>query len=235
MTSLPGKRTALVGLLAVCAVAVVGAATLSEMLSQPPVIAPEAKQEEPVKPAGFSMPESKPAGCWEASVAANALSARWLSVCEASAADVKLGAHSWREGVIRFPGAAGEEPQMTRAQAESDFSEELALQGKGALLFLPSTALGAGYYVAAWAAPAADEDDDADVDDEQPRPVRRGYQVGRYGAPPASVQTPVGRVYLRAEFSPRRAELRDTQLEPVAEPAAAERQESAPSAPPTTT
>jgi hypothetical protein len=205
------------------------------MLSQPPVIAPEAKQEEPAKPAGFSVSESKPAGCWEVRLAAGALSARWLAVCEASTADVKLGARSWHEGVIRLPGAAGEEPQMTRAQAESEFSEELALQGEGALLFLPSAASGAGYYVAAWAAPATDEADDADVDDEPPRPVHRGYQVGRYGAPPASVQTPGGRVYLRAEFSPRRAELRDAQPEPVAEPVAAERQGSGPSAPPTTT
>jgi hypothetical protein len=220
--------------LAVCAVAVVGAATLSEMFSQPQVIAPEAKQEEPAKPAGFSVPESKPAGCWEITLANDALSARWRSMCEASAADVKLGAHSWREGVIRLPGTAGEEPRMARAHAESEFSEELALQGEGALLFLPSAASGAGYYVAAWAASDDGEESDANIaaDSDEPQPVRvsRGYQVGRYGAPPASVNTPAGRVYLRAEFSPRRAELQHARAETADEPVATEHQDSAPSA-----
>ena len=206
MTSLQGKRTVIVGLAAVCAVAVVGATTLSQMLSQSPVIAPEVTQEEPAKPAGFSVPDATPAGCWEVRLSDAALSARWVEHCDPAGAGTP-GTHAWREGVIRLPGAAGAVPKMDHAQAQAEFSEDLALAGAGALLFLPISAAGAGYYVAAWAQPlgAAEAADDAEAADGAPAPVTRGYQVGRYGAPPASVLTPAGRIYLRAEYSPRRA------------------------------
>lgn len=205
MTSLQGKRASIAFLMAASAVAVAGAATLGDVLSQQPVIAPEATQEEPAVPAGSSVVQSKTAGCWEVTLAGTGLSARWIPTC-ANLPPVKPGARPWRAGVVRLPGVDSA-PATAHAHLRSAMSAELAQSGEGALLFLPVTAAGAGYYVAAW---HVFDDDPAQVvasDVGEPRASRstRGYQVGHYGTAPVSVQTPAGRVYLQPDFAPRHA------------------------------
>ena len=222
MTALQGKRAALALAVAACAVAVAGAATLSDVLSQRPVIAPEVTQEEPAVPAGFSSPEIKTAGCWEVKLAEAELSANWVPACPDNPPAV-LGVHAWRAGVVRLPGVPGAEPAMARAQVQSSLSEELAQHGEGALLFLPTTAAGAGYYVAAWS--VSDASDESAEDGSRPAPKQlRGYQVGRYGAPPVSMPTPGGRVYLQPDFAPRRALAQNAaqELDPQVAPEAQE-------------
>lgn len=177
---------------------------MSDVLSQQPLIAPEVTQEEPASPAGFSVVEPKAAGCWEITLDDVQLTARWVAACDAP--PVRLGAHGWRAGVLRLPGTESDPPRA-HAQVQATLSSELAQRGEGALLFLPIAKSGAGYYVAAWAAPEerdAPDSEQADVEPSAP-PAARGYQVGRYGTAPVSVLTPVGRVYLQPDFAPHRA------------------------------
>jgi hypothetical protein len=214
VTSLQGKRAVIASLVAACAVAVAGAATLSEVLSQQPVIAPEATQGAPAKPAGFPLPELKKAGCWEVTLADTELSARWVAEC-GDLPPVKLGVQPWRAGVLRLPGV-GAEPLLAHVQAQATISGELAQRGEGALLFLPITAAGAGYYVAAWSVTEGGDAQEAEPDaDVEPAaaPATQGYQVGRYGTAPVSVLTPAGRVYLQPDFAPHRALARNAALE----------------------
>jgi hypothetical protein len=207
---------------------------LSDVLSQQPVIAPEVTQEEPASTAGFSLSEPKKAGCWEVALASEGLSARWLATCDAPA--VVLGPHHWREGIVRLPGAEGVEPLLSRAQAAAVLSDELAQRGEGALLFLPTTEAGAGYYVAAWSVTGERDATHADNDEPASTPAR-GYVLGRYGAAPVSVLTPAGRVYLHPDFAPGHALANNAtqELEPSgpAQPAS-EPDESAGAGEPTT-
>ena len=200
MTSLQGKRAAFALAVAACAVAVAGAATLSDVLSQRPVIAPEVTQGEPAKPAGFPLPELKKAGCWEVTLADSELSARWVSEC-GDLPPAKLGAHPWRPGVLRLPAAADLAPPEAHIVNHAALSGDLAQRGEGALLFLPSAASGAGYYVAAWSVLRESDDEDDAAEPLVPRHAR-GYQLGQYGTAPVSVSTPSGRVYLQPDFAP---------------------------------
>lgn len=197
MTSLQGKRSVIACLVTACVVVVLaGGATLSYMLKQQPVMTPKVKQEEPANSAGSSVPEKAP-GCWDVAVNNGAeLVATWVPECPA-AAPATLGDLPWPQGVIRLPVFSNKEPAMAQAQPRMVMSDELAQHGAGAMLYLPANTDGSGYYVAAW---AVEEESD---DEAAAATVKGGVQVGLYGAPPTSVATPGGRVYLSREFTPQ--------------------------------
>lgn len=197
MTSLQGKRAVIAGLVTACAVAVAGVASLSNALGKQPVIVAKGIPEGPTNSVGSSLPANTVSGCWEVALAGNALSAHWLTACD-RAGPAPLGDQPWPDGTLRLPATAGVELVMAQVDVHAILSEELAERGTGALLFLPASASGAGYYVAAWTKPSdADNADGAEL-------VGRGIKVGLYGGAPYSVVTPAGRVYLTPEFSPRR-------------------------------
>lgn len=83
---------------------------------------------------------------------------------------------------------------MRNAQTEVDLSETVAQFGKGALLYLPTGADGSGYFVAGW---------QADPSEGPQTGIPKGIEIGRYGAPPLSIQTPAGYVYLTQDFAPK--------------------------------
>ncbi|WP_157657700.1 hypothetical protein [Burkholderia ubonensis] len=197
MTSLQGKRAVIAGLVTVSLVVLAGGVALSSMLKQQPAKTAKVTKEEPANPAGSSIPAPAP-GCWD--VALNngvELVATWVSECSAAAPAI-LGDQAWPQGTIRLPALSSKEPPMAQAQLRAVLSEDLAQHGAGAMLYLPANSDGSGYYVAAWAKEEAPAEEAATAPG-----VQRGLQVGLYGAPPTSVATPGGRVYLSTEFSPR--------------------------------
>lgn len=196
MTSLQGKRAVIAGLVTASLVVLAGGAALSSMLKQQPAKTAKVTKEEPANPAGSSIPTPAP-GCWD--VALNngvELVATWVSECSAAAPAI-LGDQAWPQGPIRLPALSSKEPPMKQAQLRAVLSEDLAQHGAGAMLYLPANSDGSGYYVAAWEVVESQADEDAT------QVQKRGLQVGLYGAPPTSVATPGGRVYLSTEFSPR--------------------------------
>jgi len=228
VTSLQGKRAITAGVVAVCAVVITGCATLSYLLGDSPVRAPKVKQEEPASPAGFSLPGKAHPGCWELTVTDSELAARWVAGCDAPGT---LGDLPWPSGVVRLPTDGDAAPPMALAQAQATLSAELAQSGLGALLYLPANAAGGGYYVAAWSS-------DDEAEDSEDAPVPRGLRIGRYGAPPSSIVTPAGRVYLSPELSPKRVvaapEIHQPDQDSAEPPATLETDDQA-EAPPTTT
>lgn len=198
MTSRQGKRTVIAALVTASVVVVVAGAVMSHVLSKnPPVaIAKQVSQGEPATTAGSSVPVI-PTGCWE--VVPNSdteLSATWIPAC-AQVAPAKYGNQGWPQAMLRLPALAAGQPPMDHAQPHLVLSEVTAQHGTGGLLYLPVSADGTGYYVAGWQ--TSDESDESDA----PPAGKRGIQIGLYGAPPTSVSTPGGWVYLSAEFSPR--------------------------------
>jgi hypothetical protein len=169
----------------------------SELSKNPPIaITKQVRQVEPALVAGSSVPVI-PTGCWE--VAANSdteLSATWIPACTQLTPAI-YGNQAWPQGVLRLPALAAGQPPMDHAQPHVVLSEVTAQHGTGGLLYLPVSADGTGYYVAGWR--QTEEPDD----EAPPVTVTRGIQIGIYGAPPTSLSTPGGWVYLSAEFSPR--------------------------------
>ncbi|KVP16809.1 hypothetical protein WJ84_00620 [Burkholderia ubonensis] len=183
-------------MLTACVVVLAGGAMMSYLLNKQPVKSPKVTTEEPAKFAGSSIPVKSP-GCWDVTLDNGVeLVATWNPDCP-GAAPATLGDQPWLQGTIRLPALSNKEPAMAQAQPRMQLSEELAQHGVGALLFLPANTDGSGYYVAAWAVDEESEDEAA------ARNVKRGLQVGLYGAPPTSVATPGGRVYLSREFAPQ--------------------------------
>jgi hypothetical protein len=198
VTSLQGKRTVIAALVTACVVVVAAGAVMSHVLSKNPplAIAEQVRQGEPAVIAGSSVPVV-PTGCWE--VVPNSdteLSATWIPACT-QVPPAKYGNQDWPQATLRLPALAAGQPPMDHAQPHLVLSEVTAQHGTGGLLYLPVSADGTGYYVAGWQ--TADESDEADA----PAAGKRGIQIGLYGAPPTSVSTPGGWVYLSAEFSPR--------------------------------
>lgn len=136
-------------------------------------------------------------GCWEVTLnRSSELTSIWVPECPATQPAL-LGERPMQPEVLRLPALSSGEPPMAQAQPRAVMSADLAQRGAGALVYLPASPNGAGYYVAAWAIeePASNP--------ELPTMVKSGLQVGIYGAPPSSVMTPAGRVYLNSELSPR--------------------------------
>lgn len=199
MTSLQGKRTVIAALVTACAVVATAGAFMSYQLNRNPpfVIATQVKQAEPATTAGSSVPVLQ-TGCWDVALSNDTeLNATWVPACE-GAPPVALGEQPWPQGVVRLRALGPGEPPMSWAQPHAEMSRELAQHGTGALLYLPANSDGSGYYVAAWSIGAS-------ADDEEPATaVKRGLTVGVYGAPPSSVATSTGRVYLNTDLSPRK-------------------------------
>ena len=195
-----GKRAVIAGVVTACVLTLGGAATLAHrLLSYPTQSAPHPEIKEEPDIAGSSI--LVVLGCWEVTTQGAAVMARWSSQCT----DVTAAPHGevpWPEGVIRLPALGPGEPPMGRAQTHAVLSEELALEGEGALLFLPAKADGSGYYVAAWATETIPNHGSLD-ETLEPETVRKhGLVIGRYGAPPPSIATPAGRVYLSRDWTP---------------------------------
>jgi hypothetical protein len=169
-----------------------------ELSKNPPLaIAKQVRQGEPAITAGSSVPVVLPTGCWDVTANSdNELSATWVAACT-QVPPAKYGNQDWPQAVLRLPALAAGQPPMDHAQPHVVLSEVTAQHGAGGLLYLPVSADGTGYYVAGWQ--TTDDSDDEDA----PAAGKRGIQIGLYGAPPPSVATPGGRVYLSAEFSPR--------------------------------
>ena len=183
------------GLVTASLVVLAGGAALSSMLKQQPAKTAKATKEEPAIPAGSSIPAPAP-GCWAVTLNNGVeLVATWVPECPA-AAPAPFGDQALPQGTIRLPAFNSKEPPMAQAQPRAVQSEDLAQHGAGAMLYLPANTDGSGYYVAAWAVEEAPTEEDAAP------VVKSGLQVGLYGAPPTSVATPGGRVYLSPEFSP---------------------------------
>lgn len=178
-------------------------AVLNHVLSQQVVQRHDKPKTEPAEPAGSSIPPVVTKGCWELRASNDyQLSATWLSAC-ASVAEPPSSELEWPQGVIRLPAFTEKEPLMTKAVTQATLTDELALEGAGAMLYLPANENGGGYYVAGWVVEA-----DADPDSEETgTTIQRGLVIGRYGSPPPSVAVPSGRVYLSKEFTP--AQLRE--------------------------
>lgn len=198
-----GKRAVIACVVAACVLTLGGAATLGHLLRSYPA-QPNPRSESKEEPAvtGSSLPVIL--GCWEVLAQGTGLSATWVPECP-ELPEVKQAELAWPEGIIRLPALEPGSPPMERAQTQSTLSEELALEGEGALLFLPAKADGSGYFVAGWATettptPRETASEEAELEDE---PVRKqGLIIGRYGAPPPSIATPAGRVYLSRDWTP---------------------------------
>ncbi len=198
MTSLQGKRTVIAALVTASVVVVVAGAVMGHVLSKNPpgAMARQVKQEEPASLAGSSVP-ALPTGCWEVAASSDTeLNATWITACP-QVPPATYGNQPWPTGVLRLPALAAGTPPMDHAQPHIALSDTTAQHGLGGLLYLPVSADGTGYYVAAWQVVAASDDE------ETPPTVNRGVQVGIYGAPPTSIAIPGGWVYLNADFSPK--------------------------------
>jgi hypothetical protein len=198
VTSLQGKRTVVAALVTACSVVVTAGAFMSYQLNKNPplAIAAQVKQVEPAVVAGSSVP-APPTGCWDVSISNDTeLAATWARDC-ADAPPVSTGEQPWPRGVVRLRALGAGEPPMAWAQPRAVLSQELAQHGTGALVYLPANSDGSGYYVAAWSLAGSTDDEESAV------AVKRGITVGVYGAPPTSVATPSGRVYLNTDLSPR--------------------------------
>lgn len=198
-----GKRAVIACVVAACVLTLGGAATLGHMLiSYPTQPNPPLESKEEPAVSGSSLPVIL--GCWEVLAQGTGLSATWLPECP-ELPEVKQAEIAWSEGILRLPALEPGTPPMKRAQTQATLSEELALEGEGALLFLPAKADGSGYFVAGWATettptpgePASEEDE---LETETVR--KQGLIIGRYGAPPPSIATPAGRVYLSRDWTP---------------------------------
>ncbi|MBU9199820.1 hypothetical protein KTD31_00205 [Burkholderia multivorans] len=124
------------------------------------------------------------------------LKAMWEPVCSAPPV-IGSVVQGWPTNTLRLPASTTDgTPDMRTAQTEVALSSDVAQFGEGALLYLPTGADGSGYYVAGWRA-------DSSAESSQPG-IRKGIEIGRYGAPPLSIETPSGYVYLTPEFAPKR-------------------------------
>lgn len=175
------------------------AAVLNHVLSQQVIQRHDAHKEKPAELAGSSIPPVVTKGCWEVRASNDyQLSATWLSAC-AGVTDPPTGEIEWPHDVIRLPAFTDKEPLMTRALTHATLTDELALEGAGAMLYLPANESGGGYYVAGWVV-----ESDADEESEDAgTTIQRGLVIGRYGSPPPSVAVPSGRVYMAKEFTPQ--------------------------------
>lgn len=141
-------------------------------------------------------------GCWRVRGELTGLSAHWEFPCSVALGAVQkfpleLG---WPEEGITLPAMEPGVPETSHQKVEAEMSALTAAKGKGALLYLPATRDGRGYYVAGWAAEST-----------------RGWTVGTYGTYPCSVQTPAGRVFFAEEFKPKPAARRVPRPQPVEE------------------
>ncbi|MDN8079061.1 hypothetical protein [Burkholderia multivorans] len=198
MISLHGKRAIIVG--AVVALgAVLAAGTAINLLLTPPhfEVSPQGTKEAPAQSAGASASAPLPApGCWAVSATDTTLKAMWEPVCSAPPV-IGSVVQGWPTNTLRLPASTTDgTPDMRTAQTEVALSSDVAQFGEGALLYLPTGADGSGYYVAGWRA-------DSSAESSQPG-IRKGIEIGRYGAPPLSIETPSGYVYLTPEFAPKR-------------------------------
>ncbi len=134
-------------------------------------------------------------GCWQVQLQDAdqvELSAQWLPVCPPAAKPTTESS----EGVLPtepfyLSGWAPGTPLMAQARSAVVLSEAFAgVEDVAAgMLYLPATEDGRGYYVAAW----------VQVGDAGEQ--LSGLKVGRYGAPPPSINTKGGRVYLDSPWS----------------------------------
>lgn len=185
MTSPQGKRVIIASAVVTCLVAALGGVALN-YVAGPPDKAAQVSKEEPTLSVGSSVAAPAP-GCWTVALTNDTeLSATWAPTCP-GVPKVTLGPREWLTKPLQLPALSLAPPALTQAQTRAVISEEQALHGAGAMLFLPASADGSGYYVAAWVADHADDSDE---------PTPKGLQLGLYSAPPTSVAVPHDRVYL---------------------------------------
>lgn len=137
---------------------------------------------EPAKPAEARL------GCWQLeSTAPGAVSALWLDQCpDATNPTLSAGEYPLPTAPVYLSAWAHGTPKMQWAQQAVELREELSgmEDTQAGLLYLPATADGRGYFVAAWSQVTAEGEE------------RTGIKVGYYGAPPTSVDTSAGRVFM---------------------------------------
>lgn len=141
-------------------------------------------------------------GCWQVAGSADhrELAAVWHSRCPGEPL-TELDERPWLTESVYLPAQVPGDPSMAQARTHAVMESDLALTGTGALLYLP-VADHSGYYVAGWEVATSKIEKDADGDRVRATTTRRGVVIGRYGAPPPSVPTPTGRVFLSKDFSP---------------------------------
>jgi len=194
---MPGKRLVILGLSLVATASVIAGVMLGLRLQQELRQAHPDFVGEPFKPVSTLQAPATPPGCWEVAILEETtLFATWLASCPTEKA-AQLGELPWLEKPIHLPGLEAGLPALATAQTEATLSPELAEEGEGALLFLPANSKGDGYYVAAWQVEDPSEDESEDVE------ITNGIVVRRFGAPPPSVPTPAGRVYLARKWTPQ--------------------------------
>ncbi len=201
MTSLKSKRAILPAIGVALVVAIVAEVKLARTAAASRPINAEPVPVE--QPAEVVESRSLTVGCWEVSgTDGSELRAVWVANCPDATAP-ELGAGTWPVSTFRLPAREPGEPSVRQAVTQARMSPDLAVTGQGAMLYLPISDQ-SGYYVAGWSLKTAHSERAEDGTVDKVTVSRRGTVLGLYGAPPTSVATPHGRVYLSEEFSPHR-------------------------------